>query len=173
MNESLEKYIKEQRDRLDVENPPEFILDQIKSKLVISQKRDFTWVWKAASVALLMVSSFLLFLLLNEPNKEVSLHDLSPAHLQLEKQYQESIKAINASIGIEKIDKKEYQWLFEELDYLESLNNQFRKDINDKSDKEKLVSILIDYYEKKLKILKKLEREINRKNHAKIDDHNS
>ncbi|MEQ9231256.1 MAG: hypothetical protein RIF46_11290, partial [Cyclobacteriaceae bacterium] len=49
-----------------------------------------------------------------------------------------------------------------ELEALEEINKQYRADIGTEADEELLVNALIDYYEKKIRLLKKLELEINR-----------
>ncbi len=171
MGKDIEKYIKDHRQELDVEHPPQIVWDKIESAISLDSGSHpkSNWMWKAATVSLLVVSGFLFFLLNREWKSDelYSLGDISSEYREMEKNYQESIDLINASIPYDEIDMEEFGWLIRELEYIESVNEEFRKDIEENADQDKLVEALIDYYEKKLKLLKKLEHEINRRNNEK------
>jgi hypothetical protein len=165
MNNDLEKYILKNRQDLDHETPPDFILSAINEELFKTKKRP-VWLWKAATVLLLITTSVLLYVQLSQnlvTSKIPQLGHLSPEYQSIENDYQNTINAIQVKLNLNEIDKEEFGWLLDELNYLEKINLDFRKDLSSQANQEKLVATLIDYYEKKLKILKRLELEINRR----------
>ncbi|MEM7551706.1 MAG: hypothetical protein AAF363_18625 [Bacteroidota bacterium] len=175
MKDELEKFVAENTGRFDIETPRESSWEAIRKGMTPPQekpKRAFHF-WKlAASILLLstLTLSILLFRQMKNAEGLASLADISPEYVQLEKTYQQSIQEITNRIEYKKVDKTEYAWLFEELQVLEELNENFRKDIHKVRDKERLVRILVDHYEKKIKILKRLEHEIKRDEQKKESD---
>ena len=91
-----------------------------------------------------------------------SLGDISPEYQKVETQYQETVDALYQKIDFQSLDTAEYQWLLDEIDYLDQMNTEIRDDIDSNVNSEKLVKSLIDYYEKKIRLLERLELEINR-----------
>ncbi len=174
----IEELINERKDQLDIEQPPEDAWGGIKQKWQQKQTKTTIW-WKVAAI-LMVALSIGLFInnqhLKREVSKLASLSDFSDKYSIIEKSYITEIKSIENNIPIMELKtQEEYQWLFEELTLLEEVNNMYRSDIG-KVNEEQLVGILIDYYEKKIKLLKKLELELERnskqtKNEATINDH--
>ncbi len=60
------------------------------------------------------------------------------------------------------LNPSEYAILFEELDYIKEVEGEFRSDIPLVNDKERLAEILVDTYEKKIKLLERLLEQIER-----------
>jgi len=99
-----------------------------------------------------------------------SLGDLSEEYQEMENDYLLQINQIETSLSIEEVkSNEEYQWMFEEMAALEEVNDLYRQDIG-KINEDQLVEVLIDYYEKKLRLLKKLELEIKRANKYNRDE---
>ena len=174
----IEDLLNERKNQLDVEEPPLEAWDQI-SKGVSKEQHSVSMWWKVAAILLVALSLGLLVnnqILKGEVEKLASLGDLSEEYSSIENDYLTQINQIEKAIPIVQLkNKDEYQWLFEELSLLEEINTMYRSDIG-KVDDAQLVRILIDYYEKKIKLLKKLELEVERnskqiKNEATTNDH--
>ncbi len=172
MNKKLEEYIQENRSGVDHETPPESVWNGIESQLTHSdRKASWNWMWKAATIGLLIVCGGLIFLLTNkEENLRYSLGDISEEYQQLESDYQVTITSLEKSLDMESIDTDDFAWVFEELEYLDKVNEQYQQDISEGLIDVQTIEALVDYYEKKLKLLKILELEINRKNNEKSRD---
>ncbi len=168
MGTDIEKIIREQRNELDIENPPDMLWEGIERNLSLKKpKQNFTWIWRAAAIGFLLVSSALLVLYINEKSVNdqlTSLGDISQEYDSLEKTYKRDIDQIQSSLEIKTVHREELSWLFDELEFLEEMNKTYKEELANYGGKEKVVSTLIDYYEKKLKILKRIELEIQRKN---------
>lgn len=161
----LEKIIRDKRHQMDVDEVPQDtwpgILDQWKK----SGKKDYSIYWKVA--ALLFFLSTISLIVINVQNNKssslASLGDISKEYRLLELSYQEQIETIQASIEITDATQKEnLEWLFNELEELDRVNEIYRADIGKGVDQERLVSALVDYYEKKIRILRKIELELQR-----------
>ncbi len=76
--------------------------------------------------------------------------------------YQQEVEALQNQVQSKKINPSEYAILFEELDYIEEVEGEFRSDIPLVNDKERLAEILVDTYEKKIKLLERLLEQIER-----------
>ncbi len=169
----IEKLIQEKKTSLDVENPPESIWEAIEKDGSWQKQhttRDFQWMWKAAAVALLITRGVLLTLLVNrgeETSVPQGLADISTYYKEIEQDYQQNLEAIEENLEIKQVHRDEFPWLFEELEILEEVNEEYKAELAIHGDKDLVVKALIDYYEKKLKILKRIELEINRKNNER------
>lgn len=172
MKDKLEEYITQNKDSFEIENPPKEVWESLQNQIEPKSKQGFQF-WKWAAAFLLLVSASLVYivyeqnLIITNSANLYSLGDVSPEYAEIEKGYTQSIKEITTRINLEEIDRTDYAWLFEELRTLDELNENFRRDIYKVKDQERLVEILIDHYEKKLRILKKLEKEIQRNEQKK------
>lgn len=167
--DELERFVAGHREELDLDIPPQAVWEGVRKSLP-KAKRSMQGFWRAAAVMLLLLSTGLGWMLYSQSGGSPamdSLGDISAEYRHMEEGYKQSILQLQTSMGWEEIDREEYAWLFEELDYLDSLNQNIKGDLNKSVDRDKLVRMLIDYYEKKLKLLKKLELELNRTNHEK------
>lgn len=169
----LEKYIIKNREEIDCEQPPSFVWKSIEKELPATPSQtSFTWMWKAATISLLLVCSALIYLVsIKENNTRLySLGDISEEYMVMEKNYQLTIQTLETSLAIDDLKRDDYAWVFEELEHLDKVNEQFRRDLSESRYDARLIDALIDYYEKKLKLLKILELEINRRNNEKNRD---
>lgn len=162
----IEDIIKKQRDLLDLENPPGDVWEGIKSEWKKEEKStSYQW-WKVAAIVFISTSIVLLLYSLslqNQVNQLASLGDISSEYQAMESKYQQEIANLESVVNIEEVSESDdFGWIIEEMKTLEEINELYRKDIGKAADQHQLVGALIDYYEKKIKLLKKLELEMNR-----------
>lgn len=169
MKTDIENIIKKNRAQLDIENPPSDSWDEVRKSLspdkAKAKSHSIQW-WKAAAVLFLATSVSLLIYnmsLKEQVDELASLGDISNEYKNVEQSYQHEIGQLTSKLSVNEILKAEdLAWMADELKALEEVNNQYRQDIGKAGDQELLVEALIDYYEKKIRLLKKLELEINR-----------
>lgn len=163
---NIEDIIKKRKDQLDVETPPAELWDGIKKEWKPQPKQSMQW-WKVAAVLFITTSIGLLLhniTLQNKVEELASLGDISAEYKKLERDYISEINSLESSIPIKQVKSEEdYAWIFEELETLDRINMVYRQDIG-KIKEDQLVGVLIDYYEKKIRLLRKLELEIQRTN---------
>lgn len=88
----------------------------------------------------------------------------------VEQGYITQINQLESTIPIgSAMEQEDFEWIFEELNMLDEINEIYRSDIG-KINEEELVGVLIDYYEKKIRLLRKLELEIERTNKIEQDE---
>jgi hypothetical protein len=161
----IDDIIRNKRDQLDVEQPPVNLWEGIKKDWKQKSEPSYVW-WKIAAV-LFLGSTFALIIytqsLQNQVKQLASLGDISKEYNALEKDYQNQIKVLEASIPLDKMNEnQDFSWLIDELNTLEGINKMYQEDLGKGVAKEQLVGVLIDYYEKRIKLLKKLDMEIKR-----------
>lgn len=161
--DGFEDEIREIRAELDVYEAPVGKWKEIE-KQVFKHSNVSTGVnwWRIAASILLFVSVSMGYFLIQTNRGPNSLSDLSPAYQQLEMKYQHEIDQTYASLQLGDIDTRHVQWLLEELTLIDSMQNEYLPDLSNESNQERVIMVLIDQYEKKLKILRKIELEINR-----------
>ena len=170
----LEKQILAKRDELDqIERVDEGLLWQnIQSDLSPPQKkiaRRYTLLQVyavAASVALLAMVSYLFLqkggVNINEP--ALIVEDYIPDFDDKEN-YIKTVSQKEKELNLSQIDRSKYKDIFYELEILEEIHNEFRSDLPTISDEEKKIEILQKYYERKIRILEQLSKEIEKKSH--------
>ena len=160
----IDDLIRNRKDELDVESPPPEVWQAINNDIKRPDLKSFQW-WKVAAVIFVCFSIGLLIqnrLLQSQVDELASLGDFSEEYSKIETDYVSQVSQLEGTIPLEEIKaSEEYAWVFEELKMLEEINTMYRSDIG-KVSQEQLVAVLIDYYEKKIKLLKKLELEIER-----------
>lgn len=177
----FEKHIRDSRKELDeVETPDadalwqgiqnklaERELRQKVHQLTVSHQRLWWTVGVAASLAFVLGIGLTLW----QTGSQTSFNTTTPlAYISedlapMEQDFQQTIQAQYAAMNMDSIDQKDYKDIFFELQQLEKEHNEYIKDIPAFKDKDQLVKVLIKYYELKIRILKRLNREIERKEH--------
>lgn len=169
MKKDIEDLLKDRRRELELEIPPmdawDGIREQLRNERKVEERTLGNW-WKVAAV-IFFVSTIGLVVYNNSLQERMtdlaSLGDISDEYKSMEQTYEKEIAELTTNLPMETVmTSEELAWLAEELETLEEINQQYRMDIGTDVDQELLVSALIDYYEKKLRLLKKLELEINR-----------
>lgn len=174
--ENLEKYIKDHREALDeIEEPQIGIIWQgirqdssINARSIHSRRR--IWTWAAAASILLLIGFGTGKFFGEQSNSEplYSLKDISPELAEQEATFNQLIAQKEAEIGLQNLEKEAFKDIFLELELLEEIHKEFRKDIPQFSQNDQLVRTLIRYYEQKIRILERLSNEIEKhKNHEK------
>lgn len=152
---------------MDVEQPPSDLWNKIRDEWKKEEKPASThhW-WKVAAIVFISTSLTLLIYSLSLQNKVeqlASLGDISEEYMEMENQYKAEIGVLESSIKNQKVNlENDFQWIADEMKTLEEINELYRRDIGQVANQAQLTGALIDYYEKKIKLLKKLELEINR-----------
>lgn len=171
----IEKLINDRKERLDVESPPAELWQSIRNewKKENTFQDRFRW-WKVAAILFMATSLGMLgynLFLQNKVEQLASLGDISMKYAEMERAYEDEISKLEENLPINKVNEKDdFAWIFEELGVLEEINNTYRSDIGKNVDQDRLVKVLVDYYEKKIRLLKKLEHEIERKNKLKNNE---
>ena len=159
----LERHIKENRSRLDTEKVPSDVWRTIRTRSGFKAKRSIPDFLKiAAGISIGLFVAFLLYRQDVRIEKLYTLGDIAPEYQRIETEYQQSVNELYQNIELTRADTAEYQWLLDEISYLDSMNVEYREDIGSYVDSDKVVKSLIDYYEKKIRLLRRLELEINR-----------
>ena len=170
----IEDLIKSRKEGLDLDIPPDELWQGIKKEWK-KEKKSFQW-WKVAAIIFMTISLGLLtqnVILKQKVDKLASLGDISPEYKKVELDYLTQVSKLEATLPISEIkNKDEFEWIFQKLQTLEDINLLYRKDIGI-AKKDQLVGVLIDYYEKKIRLLRKLELEIKRSNKFKSNEKNN
>ena len=77
--------------------------------------------------------------------------------------YRKLISEQESKLNIGAIDKAIYEDIFSELHELESLHQEYLKDLSQYQEQELLIQTLLKYYERKLRILERLSFEIEKR----------
>lgn len=169
MKTDIEQLLRDKKEELDIEEVPKGAWEGIRKEVALSPQKEsssFRW-WKVAAVVFLGTSIGLMVYnssLQKQVDELASLGDISEEYAEVEKSYKTQINQLTLQIPIKKVLKSEdLAWMAQELEALEEVNQQYRKDIGTDADEDLLVAALIDYYEKKIRLLRKLELELNRR----------
>lgn len=162
----LEKYLKENRLRLDAEQPDDELLWKgISQQLRKNKPERGNWFWKIAAVFLFGV--LITYVTVKETSKEkvviISLADVSKELGEQEAALKLVADKKWAEIGPLSVeDKTQFQFLLDELNELDKVYSEYEKDLNEIGGNEQIINALLDYYEKKIRILNRLSLEIQK-----------
>lgn len=165
MKIDLEKILREKRLKLDVEEPEnDLIWEGIRSGL--QKKRGLPdWFWKVAAILIFVISAT--YFVVNETsNKQVVVYTLSDISNDLGQREKEMKQLVG--LKWEKVqsqlpaDNPEVQFLLKQLNDLDAIYASYQKDLNRTLDNEPVIRAMLDYYEKKIKILNRLMLEIEK-----------
>jgi hypothetical protein len=166
----LEKYLKENKLRLDAEDPDDDrIWKEVNHRIRKENPGNRNWFWKVAAVFLFGV--LLTYVVVKETAKEnvviISLADVSKELGEKEAAMKLVADKKWAEIGILSADEKaQFQFLLDELNELDKVYSEYEKDLAEIGGNEQIINALLDYYEKKIRILNRLSLEIQKqKNH--------
>ncbi|KJF43118.1 hypothetical protein [Draconibacterium sediminis] len=173
MKQELEKYLKEQRLKLDVEeSEPDIVWEGIRNQLHQNKKQNLPqWFWKVAAIFLFVVSAT--YFVVNETSdKQMVIVQLSDISEELGNKEASLQKVVNAKWEMVEQElpenNSEIQFLLNELKSLDQIYATYQKDLNNTIDNEPVIHVLLDYYEKKIKVLNRILLEIEKQeNHEK------
>lgn len=174
---NIEDLINKKKDQLDLDVPPAELWESIKKEWKKEKKQQLS-IWKVAAIIFITTSIGLLIhnvSLQDQVDTLASLGDISEEYKVIEDDYISQINQIESSLEIQRAkNESDYAWIFDELNSLDEVNEMYRKDIGN-VDENLIVGTLIDHYEKKIRLLKKLELEMKRNNKTDENekDHNN
>ena len=168
MKSKFEEYLENNRQNLDVEDPDDqLIWDGINNDLRSKPKARLRNFWKAAAILLLLISST--YFVYNEffkPEQKihsVSLSDIEPEFATMEVNYllmiDDKLQKLNRTNHSE---VENFRMYFEELENLEDMYREYQADFQQLGKNERLIMAMMDYYEKKMRILDRMLMEIQK-----------
>jgi len=166
MKMELEKYLTKNRLRLDVDEPDdERIWEKINSGLKKDRQLQSNWFWKIAAVFLFGVLTT--YVVVKETSKEqvviITLGDISKELGQREAELKQVVNTKWEEIEpLTQEQKTEFQFLLNELNELDEVYKTYEKDLYITGENEQIINVLLDYYEKKIRILNRLSLEIQK-----------
>lgn len=156
----LKDLIDRHRDTFDQTDLPPDLWPDIQKGMASPKRASLHSLWWVAACLLVFSSALAVWQWPQDQGKAVQ---LPASFLSLEKDYRNDLQQIESQIALESYQNdSSYQWIFEELEHLEQIEAQYRADIQAPVPREKLLKVLIDYYEKRLRLLNKLQMEIER-----------
>lgn len=173
MKTNIEKYLAKNRFRLDAEEPDnDKIWNEIKKPKRSVQHAQTNWFWKIAAVFLFGV--LITYVVVKETQKDqvviVTLADISKDLGQQEAELKQIVdtkwKAIEPLTAEQ---KSEFQFLLDELNELDNIYKTYEQDLYTTGENEQIIHVLLDYYQKKIRILNRLALEIQKQ---KNDENN-
>lgn len=180
--DAFEKYLQERKKELDrIETPRRAVIwegVQAGLKEPVSGngwtlRIGTYWRWSiAAGVALIV--SLSIWLWPGAPENSGNNADWAqfyPALADEERQFKQLVAEKEAQIQLETLNKSEFNYIFEELQLLEEVHRQMKADLPITLSEEELVQILMKYYERKIRILERLSREIEKRKRDENKQH--
>ena len=173
----LEKFIRNHKKELDAVEEPnvERIWNGIQQKKLRPLDRPLSktggwdlsvgrnWQWAIAASILLAVGLF--FYPFSDPQQETTNNSIAvyfPELAEQEQEYRQLISDKESSLGLSELDRNAYQEIFMELQMLENIHQEFLADVPRYQKNDQLVETLLKYYERKIRILERLSKEIEK-----------
>lgn len=175
MSTDLEKYLKENRKKLDVESPDDCSIwegirsglkggrsvgSKTRGKIILMRVRNF-----AAIVLIALLAGYVINDIIGDitVSRKITLATIDSELGQKEKDYKELISYKKQEIGpFNEIENVIVNELVEELSRLDTIYNTVMDDLNRNGYNEKIVNIIFDTYEKKIRILELIILETNK-----------
>ena len=128
------------------------------------------WKWSIAAAIALMITAGIQFWPHSTGDNHFSIAEFFPEFADEEEQYKQLIKEKEETLNLEALDPAYFQDIFQEMELLEDIHQQFRAELPAYADQERVVEILLKYYEQKIKMLDRLSREIQKQKNKKDDE---
>ena len=166
MKQNLEKYLKENRLKLDVDEPDKHsIWERIKGGIDKKNHILPNWFWKVAAIFIFIVSGT--YFIINETKEDkVVLVTIADVSENFGKQEAELIHLVN--LKWEEVqplipkNNNDLQFLLDELNELDEVYKTYQNDLGNSDANEQIITTLLDYYQKKIRILNRLLHEIQK-----------
>ncbi len=173
MSTDLEKYLKENRNKLDVESPDDgSIWKGISTGLKKKEGRKTggrVILMRLRNIAAIVLIALLAGYVINDIigditlGRKITLASIDSKLGQKEKDYKKLIRYKKQEIGsFDEIDNVIIRELIEELNRLDTIYNTVMDDLNKNGYNEKIVNTIFDTYEKKIRILELIILETNK-----------
>ncbi|OFX85776.1 MAG: hypothetical protein A2W99_05610 [Bacteroidetes bacterium GWF2_33_16] len=161
----IEEYIRQNRNKLDVENADEDFLWAGISQSFIKPKRSKRMVVLqiAASVLLFIGLSYAVFeLSIIRNNQELILKNIDPKLARQEAQFQKQINTYYNTLIKTNFDKDQLATSFNELQNIDDMIHQYSEDLKNHGANPKILNSLMDLYQKKILVLDRMLNEIEK-----------
>ncbi len=168
MKSNFEKYLESQHQHLDVEEPDDnLIWEGISNDLNKKRNTKTGLFWKAAAIIIFLVSStYILYneFYLSEPDiYHITLSEIEPAYAGKVANYrvdfENKLKLVDA---MKPFDTKSLEAFFTELSTLDDMYKEYQEDYSNYGYNEQLLRAMLDYYEKRVRILDRMLMEIQK-----------
>ena len=163
MKIKLDKYLKNKKDQLDVEDPNEMMLWEGIRKELIAEKRSSGFnFWKIAAIFLAAFAfSYIIYNELSKDQKrEFTLTQIHKSLGDREKEYQNRILEKKKAANIRDLesypDGEIFPVLFNELIELDTMYQEAMYDLQQNGYQERTVDIIFDTYEKRIRVLEQI-----------------
>jgi len=168
MKSNFEKYLESQRKHLDVEEPDDnLIWDGINHELNKKRIGKTGIFWKAAAIIIFLVSST--YVLHNEfyPSApdiyNITLSQIEPAFAGRVTNYKVDFENKMEQLDAMKpFDAKLLEVFFTELSSLDEMYKEYQEDYSNYGYNEQLLRAMLDYYEKRVRVLDRMLMEIQK-----------
>ncbi len=174
MKMKLEEYLKEKRWKLDTEHPDEDAIWAGIERNMHTKKRFvlLSSFWKVAAVFLLAV--LVTYVVVNKQRGKqhvivLTLADISTDLGQEESQLKQMVNVKWEEVKLQlPDDTSNFKFLFDELTEMDEIYADYQKDLYKTGPNEQIIEAMLDYYQKKIKLLNRILMEIQKqKNHEK------
>lgn len=168
MKSNFEKYLESQRKHLDVDEPDDkLIWDGISHELNKKRISKTGVFWKAAAIFIFLVSST--YILYNEFYRsapdiyKITLSQIEPAYAGRVTNYtldfENKMEQLDA---MKPFDARSLEMFFTELSSLDDMYKEYQEDYSNYGYNEQLLRAMLDYYEKRVRILDRMLMEIQK-----------
>ncbi len=180
MSGDLEKYLKEQRDTLDVETPDDPVIwEGIRHDLLTSRKRSSKRTLlirirnvAAALILLVSVGYMVVDLMGVHPHRSFSLADVDPDLAAKEKEYRVLVGIKQQEAGTRHLpDQAIINELLGEIQRLDTIYEQSMKDLRELGPNEQVIQTIFDTYEKKIYLLELIILETQKIQNYEAEEH--
>ena len=170
--DKFEKYIREFRNDLDVEDPDMDLIWQGVQQNLPKRRPVRTLLSIAASIAILLSIGVYYFTTIGieAPPEEVNIGvaQLDPSLAEEEKEFQQLISDKEKQLDMDDLKQSDFEEIFHELALLEKINKETKADISEYGKKDQLIKTLMKYYEQKIRLLELLSNEIEKKEYNEV-----
>lgn len=169
MNSNFEKQLRSQRQNMDIEAPDdEIVWAGIVRKLGQSKPGRFQFSWKAAAIFIFLVSASYVFYNEFYRNKTPDIYNITLS--EIEPAYAGRVTTIRADIDAKwklvhqsnAADLESLKLFFTELNDLDAMYREYQEDYQSYGYSEELVRAMLDYYDKRIRILDRILMEIEK-----------
>jgi hypothetical protein len=169
MNSKFEEYLKSQRREMDIEDPDDQLIWNGISNSLATPK--LTWrrhFWKAAAILIFLASSTYIFV--NEFYRDRPQNIYNITLSEIEPEYADKVAAYSTDFeqklrqvnNLNSSDLEQFDFFFNELNNLDTMYRGYQEDFHNYGYNERLVKAMLDYYEKRVRILDRMLMEIQK-----------
>jgi hypothetical protein len=180
--DAFEKYLKDKEAELArVEEPRrEIIWESIQTGLQKSTQRSgwalqigAYWRWSIAASLAILISLGIWFYQsdFNGSAETMDLAQIYPELAEQEMQFKRLVAEKEAQLDLNVLKENAFKDISEELKLLEEVHQQMKEDLPVAFSEGDMVNILMKYYERKIRILERLSREIEKRKHNEKKQH--